>query len=152
MWLIVVGLGLVTLGLPPNAEEMARAFIFLLVVICYAGVWLALAMLFSIIFRSAATAALVTLGLWLFLTFIWSMLADVIGGALVTSGDPETSRPHASLPSFEFCCDVTRLPNPPRIMQGTCLPEDKIPVLLRAASGIKDWKNVGSRSWPGVFS
>ncbi len=90
LWLIVIGLGLVTLGLPPNAEEMARAFIFLLVVICYAGVWLALAMLFSIIFRSAATAALVTLGLWLFLTFIWSMLADVIGGALVTSGDPET--------------------------------------------------------------
>ena len=90
LWLIVIGLGLVTLGLPPNAEEMARAFIFLLVVICYAGVWLALAMLFSIIFRSAATAALVTLGLWLFLTFIWSMLADVIGGAVVTSGDPET--------------------------------------------------------------
>ena len=47
---------------------MARAFIFLLVTIAYAGVWLALAMLFSIIFRSAATAALVTLGLWLFLT------------------------------------------------------------------------------------
>ena len=43
-------------------------FIFLLVTIAYAGVWLALAMLFSIIFRSAATAALVTLGLWLFLT------------------------------------------------------------------------------------
>ena len=34
----------------------------LLVTIVYAGVWLALAMLFSIIFRSAATAALVALG------------------------------------------------------------------------------------------
>ena len=54
---------------------MARAFIFLLVTIAYAGVWLALAMLFSIIFRSAATAALVTLGLWLFLTLIWPALA-----------------------------------------------------------------------------
>ena len=43
--------------------------------IAYAGVWLALAMLFSILFRSAATAALVTLGLWLFLTLIWPVLA-----------------------------------------------------------------------------
>src|SRR5207249_4013219 len=89
LWLIVIGLGLVTLGVPPNAEEIARAFIFLLVVITYAGVWLALAMLFSIIFRSAATAALVSLGLWLFLTFIWSSLTEAIGRALVPSGDPD---------------------------------------------------------------
>ena len=46
--------------------------------IVYAGVWLALAMLFSIVFRSAATAALVTLGLWLFLTLIWPVLAGAI--------------------------------------------------------------------------
>src|SRR3954467_13731080 len=57
LWLLVIGMGLFTIGVPPNAEEMARAFIFLLVVIVYAGVWLALAMLFSIIFRSAAPAA-----------------------------------------------------------------------------------------------
>ena len=31
------------LGVPPGAEEMARAFIFLLVTIAYAGVWLSLA-------------------------------------------------------------------------------------------------------------
>jgi len=62
LWLLVIGLGLYFLGVPPNAEEVTRSFVFLLVVIAYAGVWLALAMLFSIIFRSAATAALVTLG------------------------------------------------------------------------------------------
>ncbi len=58
LWLLVIGLGLLLLGVPPNAEEMARAFIFLFVTIAYAGVWLALALLFSIVFRSAATAAL----------------------------------------------------------------------------------------------
>jgi ABC-2 type transport system permease protein len=83
LWLIVIGLGLVMLGVPPGAEEMGRAFIFLLVTIAYAGVWLALAMLFSVIFRSAATAALVTLGLWLFLTVIWPALAPAIAEALV---------------------------------------------------------------------
>jgi ABC-2 type transport system permease protein len=83
LWLIVIGLGLLMLGVPPGAEEMGRAFIFLLVTIAYAGVWLALAMLFSVIFRSAATAALVTLGLWLFLTVIWPALAPAIAEALV---------------------------------------------------------------------
>ena len=83
LWLIVIGLGLVMLGVPPGAEEMGRAFIFLLVTIAYAGVWLALAMLFSVIFRSAATAALVTLGLWLFLTVIWPALAPAIAEAFV---------------------------------------------------------------------
>jgi ABC-2 type transport system permease protein len=67
LWLLLIGLGLVMLGIPPGGEEVARAFIFLLVTIAYAGVWLALALLLSIIFRSAATAALAALGLWLFM-------------------------------------------------------------------------------------
>ena len=62
LWLLVVGLGLLLIGIPPGAEEIARSFVFLLVTIVYAGVWLALALLFSILFRSAATAALITLG------------------------------------------------------------------------------------------
>jgi ABC-2 type transport system permease protein len=89
LWLLVIGLGLVLLGLPPNGEELARAFIFLLVTIAYAGVWLALAMLFSIMFRSPATVALVSLGLW-FLTLIWPMLAPAIVIAFAPSSNEET--------------------------------------------------------------
>jgi ABC-2 type transport system permease protein len=90
LWLLVIGLGLLLLGLPPSGEELARAFIFLFVTIVYAGVWLALAMLFSIIFRSPATAVLVTLGLWLFLTLIWPTLAPAIVIALAPSSNEET--------------------------------------------------------------
>jgi ABC-2 type transport system permease protein len=90
LWLLVIGLGLIMLGVPPGAEEMGRAFIFLLVTVAYAGVWLALAMLFSVIFRSAATAALVTLGFWLFITLIWPALAPAIAVALVPNGDEGT--------------------------------------------------------------
>jgi ABC-2 type transport system permease protein len=90
LWLLVIGLGLLTLGVPPGGEEMARAFIFLLVTIAYAGVWLALAMLFSVTFRSPATAALVTLGLWLFVTLIWPALAPAIAQALLPNGDQAT--------------------------------------------------------------
>src|SRR4051812_18300841 len=43
LWLLVIGLGLLFLGVPPNSEEMMRAFLFLLVTIAYAGVWLVLA-------------------------------------------------------------------------------------------------------------
>src|SRR6202049_2698024 len=75
LWLLLIGLGVYLLGIPPGAEEMARAFIFLGVTIAYAGVWLALALLFSIVFRSPATAALITLGLWLFMTLLWAMLS-----------------------------------------------------------------------------
>src|SRR5439155_1744810 len=89
LWLLVIGLGLVLLGLPPSLEEMARAFIMLGVTIIYAGVWLALAMLFSIIFRSTATAALITLGAWLFLTVIWPGFAPFIAQAILPP-DPIT--------------------------------------------------------------
>ena len=87
LWLLIMGLGLVLLGIPPGAQEVARAFIFLLVTIVYAGVWLALALLFSILFRSAATAALVTLGLWLFLTILWPLLSPALAPAIAAPGD-----------------------------------------------------------------
>jgi ABC-2 type transport system permease protein len=78
LWLLVIGLGLIFLGVPPGGEEIARSLVFLLVAIFYAGVWLALAMLLSIVFRSPATAALVALGVWLFLTVLWPMLAPAL--------------------------------------------------------------------------
>jgi ABC-2 type transport system permease protein len=89
LWLLVIGLGIIMLGLPPGGEEMARAFIFLAVTIAYAGVWLALAMLFSVTFRSPATAALVTLGVWLFSTVIWPALAPAIAQAVVPAENQE---------------------------------------------------------------
>ena len=90
LWVLVIGLGLFLLGVPPNTEEMLRAMVFLFIVIAYAGVWLALAMLFSIIFRSTASAALVTLGLWLFLTLIWPGLAQALATGVLTSASEET--------------------------------------------------------------
>ena len=90
LWLLVIGLGLVMLGVPPGGEEIARALLFLLVTVAYAAVWLALAMLFSVTFRSAATAALVTLGMWLFLSVIWPSLAPAIALALVSPENEAT--------------------------------------------------------------
>jgi len=89
LWLLVIGLGLLTLGLPPSGEEIARALVMLVVTIFYAGVWLALAMLLSTVFRSPATAALIALGLWLFLTILWPIfspwMADLVGSRDIAS-------------------------------------------------------------------
>lgn len=87
LWLLVIGLGLIFLGVPPGSEEVARAFAFLVMAIFYAGVWLALAMLLSIVFRSAATAALTALGIWLFLAVLWRMLAPAIA-QVIAPPDP----------------------------------------------------------------
>jgi ABC-2 type transport system permease protein len=84
LWLMVIGLGILTLGLPPGPEEVTRAVAMLFVTIVYAGVWLALALLFSIIFRSAATAALVALGLWLFLTILWPLISPYLAALFVS--------------------------------------------------------------------
>jgi ABC-2 type transport system permease protein len=85
LWLLVIGFGLIRLGIPPGAEEIGRLVMFLLITIAYAGVWLALSILLSVIFRSTATAALVALGLWLFLSLLWPALAQMIGEVISPS-------------------------------------------------------------------
>ena len=87
LWLMVIGLGLIFLGVPPGGEEIARSLAFLVIAIFYAGVWLSLAMLLSIVFRSPATAALVALGIWLFLTVLWPMLAPALA-QMIAPPDP----------------------------------------------------------------
>ena len=73
LWLLVIGLGLLLLGLPPSTEEMVRMLGFLVATIAYGGVWLALALLFSVVFRAPATAALAALGTWLLFSLFWSV-------------------------------------------------------------------------------
>jgi ABC-2 type transport system permease protein len=85
LWLLVLGYGLIRLGIPPSAEEIGRLLIFLFVTIVYGGIWLALSILLSVAFRSTATAALVALGLWLFLSLLWPALAQMIGEVIAPS-------------------------------------------------------------------
>ena len=60
---------------------------FLLATIAYGGVWLAVAFLFSIIFRAPATAALAALGVWLLFALFWSVVTPLL--ATLIAGPPE---------------------------------------------------------------
>jgi ABC-2 type transport system permease protein len=82
LWLLIVGLGLLLLGLPPNGEEMVRMVGFLVATIAYGGVWLALALLFSVLFRAPATAALAALGTWLVTSLFWPFVTNVLAGLI----------------------------------------------------------------------
>ena len=87
LWIFVIGLGILMLGLPPGTEEIIRGFAFLISSIAYGGVWLALALLFSVVFRSAATAALAALAIWLFFAFFWNFLVPLLA-PVISPPDP----------------------------------------------------------------
>lgn len=78
IWLLVTGLGLILLGVPPSAEEVARGLLFLVATIAYGGVWLGMAIVFSVVFRQPATAALASIAVWLFFTIFWGMVSDLL--------------------------------------------------------------------------
>ncbi|MDR5682864.1 MAG: ABC transporter permease [Armatimonadota bacterium] len=78
LWLVVTGMGLFILGVPPGGEEVARGLLFLLATLAYAGVWLALAMLLSTVFRQTATSALTAIAVWMLFAVFWDMLAQLV--------------------------------------------------------------------------
>ena len=82
IWLLTIGLGILVLGVPPSGEEVARGLIFLLATVAYGGIWMALALLFSIVFRQPATAALASIAVWLFFTIFWSIIAELLAQSL----------------------------------------------------------------------
>jgi ABC-2 type transport system permease protein len=106
LWLLVIGLGILLLGIPPSTEEVLRGLAFLVAAIAYGGVWLALAMLFSVIFRSPATAALAALAVWLIFAFFWQMLVPL---ATMAIAPPDPFDPYAMLHSVHVGMDIARL-------------------------------------------
>lgn len=91
IWLLIMGIGIVSLGVPPSGEEVARGLVFLFLTIAYGGIWLALAMVFSILFRQPATAALASIAVWLFFMVFWSIIAQMLAQVMrpVRIGFPE---------------------------------------------------------------
>ena len=81
--LLVSGIGLRMIGVPPSSEEVWRLLMFLVITIFYGSFWLGLAMLFSILFRRVATSALATIAIWIFFIFFMYMIAGLIANVIV---------------------------------------------------------------------
>src|SRR5262249_47009088 len=72
--LLAAGLGLPLVGQPPGLGDVARLVLFLAVSVIYVAFWMAAAILFSILFRQTATAALAGIALWIVCAFFVGML------------------------------------------------------------------------------
>jgi len=81
--ILVGGMGLRMIGVPPTAEEILRLVGFILVSIIYGAFWMALAVLFSVSFGKTATSALASIALWIFVFLFVSLIARAIAGAVV---------------------------------------------------------------------
>ena len=97
LWLLVIGLGILLLGLPPSTEEVVRLGAFLVATIAYGAIWLALAMTLSVVFRAPATAAMATLAIWLLFAVFWSIISPL--GATLIAGAPTTD---LGLPNTDY--------------------------------------------------
>lgn len=76
----VGGLGLIMLGVPPTGDELLRLVAYGVLTIIYVAFWLALAILFSVVFQNAATSALASIAVWLFFNVFWDLIVNVAAG------------------------------------------------------------------------
>lgn len=80
--LIVAGMGLRIVGVPPNGEEVVRLLAFVGVSIVYGGFWMALGVLFSVFFRRTATSMLASVAVWIFFFFFLGIVAGAVANAV----------------------------------------------------------------------
>ena len=88
--LLVAGVGLRMIGVPPTSEEILRLMAFLAAGIVYGAFWLGLAMLFSIFFQRVATSALASIAVWIFFIFFMYMIAGLIANMIAPVDDQST--------------------------------------------------------------
>lgn len=75
---LVGGLGLISIGIPPEGEELLRIASYLLLTVFYTSMWMGIAMLCSTLCRHAATSALIVIALWIYFTIFATMISEVI--------------------------------------------------------------------------
>ena len=80
---LVMGVGLISIGIPPTPQEFWRVIFFIILSILYVAFWLNLSILFSVKFRQPATAALTVIAVWLFFTVFYPMIVNLIAKSMV---------------------------------------------------------------------
>jgi ABC-2 type transport system permease protein len=104
--LIVAGVGIFALGVVPEVSDVFRLLTWLLASFVYVAVWLAMAMLASVAFRSAATSAILTIGIWLALTFFGTLLFTLVANVI---SPVDAANPISELSNLRTQTSVSRL-------------------------------------------
>ena len=90
MGLVISAIGLITVGIPPAADEAGRIFAMLFFTSVYICFWLALSIFFSVVCRHAATSAMIVIALWIFFALFMSLVVNIVMGALYPTEDVTT--------------------------------------------------------------
>jgi ABC-2 type transport system permease protein len=105
--LLVAGFGMYRLGIVPASVEVVRIVVWVLTTVVYVAFWLALGTLLSVVFRRAATAALVGFGLWLVVTVFGGLITSLLGGLIAPATGATTV--DAALQAAQLQQFITRL-------------------------------------------
>jgi ABC-2 type transport system permease protein len=76
--LMISGFGLLRLGVVPTGNEVLRLIVWVAITILYVAMWLAFGTLLSVVFKRAATAALVGFGVWLLVALFGRFLLNLV--------------------------------------------------------------------------
>lgn len=82
---LVMGMGIIVTGIELTFEEFLRVVSYLLISLVYVAFWLNLAILFSVLFKQPATAALAGIAIWLFFSIFYSMIIQLLSGLFTPS-------------------------------------------------------------------
>jgi ABC-2 type transport system permease protein len=80
--LLISGLGLLLVGVIPGPEEIWRLAIYYVISVFYISFWLALSILFSVVFRSMATSLFAAIACWIIFSYAVPFTAGPLGDAL----------------------------------------------------------------------
>ena len=103
---LVMGAGLIAIGIPPTPEEFGRIIFFLILSIFYVGLWLNMAILFSLCFRQTATSALASIAVWLFFSVFYTMIVNLVAKGLSPS---QMASPYQIISYQKFILGLMRL-------------------------------------------
>lgn len=80
---LIMGIGLVTIGIPFTPEEFLRMVCFIVLCVIYTAFWLNLSILFSVRLRQPATSALFSIAVWIFFAVFFGLIVNLVANALM---------------------------------------------------------------------
>ena len=107
MGLLIGAVGLLTIGIPPESEEVGRVFVFLVFTAVYICFWLALSILFSTFCRHAATSAMLGIALWIFFALFMSLVVSIVSNMIYPLS--QMSSPQTILDNYNCQMYLNRL-------------------------------------------
>jgi ABC-2 type transport system permease protein len=106
---IVSAIGVFQLSIFPSAQDVLRMIVFWVLSIAYIGLWLAFALLCSVLVRRAATSALVALGVWLIMAVFFSLIVGVVANFLSPVSASSTSESPDTIANLSLQVNLSRI-------------------------------------------